>query len=124
MVGTTNDPIWGSRKDLAIFRRLAAGGVEDFEYYFRAPFVVLSFPQMFVLLWLTDSNSAILAIMNITNASNDVLTRFAALISMICALMSLIYGCIYIIRFGTMRKTYKAAEWAQVYPIIDCKCDV
>ena len=28
--------------------------------------------------------------------------------------MSLLYGCVYIIRFGTMRKTYKAAEWAQV----------
>ncbi|KAF8972551.1 hypothetical protein BDZ97DRAFT_1649932 [Flammula alnicola] len=26
--------------------------------------------------------------------------------------MSLVYGCIYIIRFRTMRKTYKAAEWA------------
>ncbi|KAF8964540.1 hypothetical protein BDZ97DRAFT_1591832, partial [Flammula alnicola] len=26
--------------------------------------------------------------------------------------MSLLYGCMYIIRFGTMRKTYKAAEWA------------
>ncbi|KAF8886621.1 hypothetical protein CPB84DRAFT_1652717, partial [Gymnopilus junonius] len=27
--------------------------------------------------------------------------------------MSLLYGCIYIIRFGTMRKTYKGAEWAE-----------
>ena len=28
--------------------------------------------------------------------------------------MSLLYGCMYIVRFGTMRKTYKAAEWATV----------
>ncbi len=28
--------------------------------------------------------------------------------------MSLLFGCIYIIRFGSMRKTYKAAEWALV----------
>ncbi|KDR79516.1 hypothetical protein GALMADRAFT_34354, partial [Galerina marginata CBS 339.88] len=27
--------------------------------------------------------------------------------------MSLLYGCIFIIRFGTMRKTYKGAEWAE-----------
>ncbi|KAF9564916.1 hypothetical protein CPC08DRAFT_630547, partial [Agrocybe pediades] len=31
---------------------------------------------------------------------------------MICALVSLLFGCMYIIRFGSMRKTYKAAEWA------------
>jgi len=58
-----------------------------------------------------------LAIINITDAANDPLTRFAALMSMICALMSLVYGCLFIIRFGTMRKTYKAAEWAQVIVI-------
>jgi hypothetical protein len=32
----------------------------------------------------------------------------------VCALVSLLYGCMYIIRFGTMRKTYKAADWATV----------
>ncbi|KAF8882521.1 hypothetical protein CPB84DRAFT_1686669, partial [Gymnopilus junonius] len=26
--------------------------------------------------------------------------------------ISLLYGCTYIVRFGTMRKTYKAFEWA------------
>ena len=57
---------------------------------------------------------AILTILQIESAANDPLTRYSALLSMICALMSLFYGCIYIIRFGTMRKTYKAAEWAQV----------
>ncbi|KAF8147983.1 hypothetical protein B0H34DRAFT_679922 [Crassisporium funariophilum] len=57
--------------------------------------------------------SAILTILQIDSAAQDPLTRYAALVSMICALMSLLYGCVYIIRFGTMRTTYKAAEWAQ-----------
>ncbi|CAA7270549.1 unnamed protein product [Cyclocybe aegerita] len=56
--------------------------------------------------------SAILTILQIDSAANDPLTRYAALLSMMCALMSLIYGCIYIIRFGAVRKAYKAAEWA------------
>jgi hypothetical protein len=29
-------------------------------------------------------------------------------------LMSLLFGSLYIIRFGTMRKMYKAASWADV----------
>ena len=33
--------------------------------------------------------------------------------------MGLLFGCMYIIRFGSMRKTYRAAEWALVsdYPL-------
>ncbi|KAF8805054.1 hypothetical protein BYT27DRAFT_7193587 [Phlegmacium glaucopus] len=56
--------------------------------------------------------SAILTILQIQSAANDPVTRYTALLSMICALMSLLYGCIYIIRFGTMRSTCKAAEFA------------
>ncbi|TFK25147.1 hypothetical protein FA15DRAFT_655388 [Coprinopsis marcescibilis] len=56
--------------------------------------------------------SAILTILQIDSAANDAVTRYTALASLICALISLLYGCVYIIRFGTMRKTYKAAEWA------------
>ncbi|KIK00476.1 hypothetical protein K443DRAFT_610856 [Laccaria amethystina LaAM-08-1] len=56
--------------------------------------------------------SAILTILQIEAAAADPYTRYSALLSLVCALMSLLYGCIYIIRFGTMRKTYKAAEWA------------
>lgn len=56
--------------------------------------------------------SAILTILQIDVAAADPYTRYSALLSLVCALMSLLYGCIYIIRFGTMRKTYKAAEWA------------
>ncbi|KDR70985.1 hypothetical protein GALMADRAFT_254612 [Galerina marginata CBS 339.88] len=56
--------------------------------------------------------SAILTILQIQGAADDPITRSTALFSLICALMSLLYGCMYIIRFGSMRKTYKAAEWA------------
>ncbi|KAF6743475.1 hypothetical protein DFP72DRAFT_933203 [Ephemerocybe angulata] len=56
--------------------------------------------------------SAILTILQIDVAAANPLTRYTALTSLLCAFMSLIYGCIYIIRFGTMRKAYKAAEWA------------
>jgi len=58
--------------------------------------------------------SAIITILQIGNAGHDPLIRYTALLSMICALMSLLYGCMYIIRFPTMQKTHKAAEWAFV----------
>ena len=50
----------------------------------------------------------------IPSALNDPLTRTAALLSLVCALMSLSYGCIYIVRFGTMRSMYRASRWAEV----------
>ncbi|KAF8159937.1 hypothetical protein B0H34DRAFT_674211 [Crassisporium funariophilum] len=56
--------------------------------------------------------SAILTILQIETAASDPVTRYTALFSLICALISLLFGCMYIIRFGSMRKTYKAAEWA------------
>ena len=61
-----------------------------------------------------DSLRAILTILQIPSAALDPVTRYAALLSLICALMSLLYGCIYIIRFGMMRSTCRAAEWAHV----------
>ncbi len=59
-------------------------------------------------------HSAILTVLQISGAADDPITRYLALLSLLCALMSLLFGCMYIIRFGTMRKTYKAAEWALV----------
>ena len=59
-------------------------------------------------------DSAILTILQINSAAANPLTRYSALLSLVCAFMSLLYGCIYIIRFGSMRKTHKAAEWANV----------
>lgn len=45
---------------------------------------------------------------------NQPVTRTAALISLVCALWSLIYGGTYILRFGTMRGMEKASMWAEV----------
>ncbi|KAJ7609072.1 hypothetical protein FB45DRAFT_762616, partial [Roridomyces roridus] len=56
--------------------------------------------------------SAILTMLQIDSASHPI-TRTSALFSLICALMSLLYGCIYIIRFGSMRKMYKASSFAE-----------
>ncbi|KAI0051467.1 hypothetical protein FA95DRAFT_1554561 [Auriscalpium vulgare] len=56
--------------------------------------------------------SAILTIFQIPDAANDPLTRTAALLSLVCALMSLCYGIVYIIRFGTMRSMYRASRFA------------
>ncbi|KAJ7133440.1 hypothetical protein C8R44DRAFT_611067, partial [Mycena epipterygia] len=55
--------------------------------------------------------SAILTMLQIDAASHP-LTRTTALFSLVCALMSLLYGCVYIIRFGTMRKIHKANGFA------------
>ena len=46
--------------------------------------------------------------------ANDPVIRTAALLSLTSALMSLSYGCIYTVRFGTMRSMYKATRWAEV----------
>ena len=46
--------------------------------------------------------------------ADDPVIRTAALLSLTSALMSLSFGCIYIIRFGTMRSMHKATRWAEV----------
>ncbi|KXN85211.1 hypothetical protein AN958_11576 [Leucoagaricus sp. SymC.cos] len=56
--------------------------------------------------------SGILTIFQVEGANADPLTRNAALCSLNCALLSLMYGCIFIIRFSGMRRVYRAAEWA------------
>ncbi|KAJ6485237.1 hypothetical protein DFH09DRAFT_803884, partial [Mycena vulgaris] len=55
--------------------------------------------------------SAILTMLQIEAAAHPII-RTSALCSLICALMSLLYGCMYIIRFGTMRKMHKASSFA------------
>ncbi|KAJ6467501.1 hypothetical protein C8R47DRAFT_813192 [Mycena vitilis] len=57
--------------------------------------------------------SAILTMLQIDAAASDPLARTTAILSLISALMSLLFGSMYIIRFGTMRKMYKAASWAE-----------
>ncbi|KAI0313576.1 hypothetical protein OF83DRAFT_1065264, partial [Amylostereum chailletii] len=56
--------------------------------------------------------SAILTIFQIPSAANDPLTRTAALLSLVSGIMSLSYGCVYIVRFGTMRSMHRASRWA------------
>ena len=58
--------------------------------------------------------STILTIFQIPDAEDDPVTRTAALLSLICALMSLSYGCMYIVRFGMMRNMFHASRWAEV----------
>ncbi|KAG6865293.1 hypothetical protein C0991_003678 [Blastosporella zonata] len=57
--------------------------------------------------------SAILTTLQIDGATTDPFTRYSALLALVCSLMSLLYGCLYILRFNTMRKVHKAAEWAE-----------
>ncbi|KAF7358907.1 hypothetical protein MSAN_01231100 [Mycena sanguinolenta] len=56
--------------------------------------------------------SAILTMLQIDAAASDPVARTTAILSLISALMSLLFGSMYIMRFGTMRKMYKAASWA------------
>lgn len=61
-----------------------------------------------------DPDRAIMTVFQINGASQDPIPRYLAFCSLICALMSLLYGCMFIVRFSTMRKGYRAAEWALV----------
>lgn len=55
-----------------------------------------------------------MTIFQIKGATEDPVTRYTAFWSLICALLSLLYGCLFIIRFGSMRKASGAAKWAKV----------
>ncbi|TFK28948.1 hypothetical protein FA15DRAFT_664592 [Coprinopsis marcescibilis] len=57
--------------------------------------------------------SAILSLLQIESANADPLLHYAAIYSLVCALISLLLGCVYIVRFNTMRKPHKAIAWAQ-----------
>ncbi|KAF8520030.1 hypothetical protein BU17DRAFT_21565, partial [Hysterangium stoloniferum] len=57
--------------------------------------------------------TAILAILQIEAAATALIMRTSASLSLICALMSLVYGCVYILRFGTMKSMYRAFKWAE-----------
>ncbi|KIJ92684.1 hypothetical protein K443DRAFT_13420 [Laccaria amethystina LaAM-08-1] len=66
--------------------------------------------------------STILAILQIPKAADDLITRSTGLLLFICALMSLLYGYIYIVRFGIMRILLCAGH-AQIerrnFPMLD-----
>ncbi|KAF5362221.1 hypothetical protein D9756_002809 [Leucocoprinus leucothites] len=56
--------------------------------------------------------SGVVTIFQIDGASSDPITRYLAFWSLISAVLSLMYGCFFIIRFSNMRRVYKATEWA------------
>lgn len=78
-------------------------------YYYRTKFFSLT-----ISMTNNHNSSAILTMFQIEDAATDPLTRTSALLSLICAIMSLSYGCMYIVRFGTMRSMYRASIWAEV----------
>ena len=53
----------------------------------------------------------------VDDADDDPLTRSAALFGLIFSLMSLSYGCVFIVQFGTMRTMDRASRWAEVRTI-------
>ncbi|KAL1683401.1 hypothetical protein EV122DRAFT_248813 [Schizophyllum commune] len=55
--------------------------------------------------------SAVLTILQIDAAAADPIVRTAALLALVCTFMSLLYGCLYTVRFGSMKAMYKAFEW-------------
>lgn len=59
-------------------------------------------------------NRAILTIFQIPDAAADPVTRSTAIVSLVCSLMSLTYGCMYIVRFAAMRSMLRASKWAEV----------
>ncbi|KAJ7894423.1 hypothetical protein B0H14DRAFT_2334399, partial [Mycena olivaceomarginata] len=57
--------------------------------------------------------AAIITMLQIDAAASDPIARTTAILSLISALMSVLFGSVYIIRFGTMRKLSRAAIWAE-----------
>lgn len=76
-----------------------------------SPVFLLTYISMMLIEFI---DSAILSMFQSQIMANDPIIRTAALLSLTSALMSLSYGCIYIVRFGTMRSMYKATRWAEV----------
>lgn len=94
-----------------VFDRIGKG-VEDFKYSFGASDYVSVFTA--ALRMLISPLRGIISLFQIEDASDDIVTRTFALLSMISALMSLIFGCTFIVRFSTMKGIHKAIRWAEV----------
>ncbi|TDL21445.1 hypothetical protein BD410DRAFT_306341 [Rickenella mellea] len=59
---------------------------------------------------------AILTLLQIGGVSDNIVSRTAAFLALIASLWSVIFGCIYVVRFKTMKTREKAKRWAkQVY---------
>ena len=55
-----------------------------------------------------------MTIFQINDAAADPLTRWSSLFSLVFAIWSLSYGCVYVVYFNTMRSMDKASRWAEV----------
>ena len=56
--------------------------------------------------------------LQIDSITNQPTTRTAALVSLVCALWSLMHGGTYIVRFGTMSSRDEALKWLKVRPFL------
>ena len=63
---------------------------------------------------LIGSNSAILAILGIGDAGHHVITRTAALLALVSALISLGFGGAYTIRFSSLKTPQRGLVWLLV----------
>ncbi|TDL18534.1 hypothetical protein BD410DRAFT_793250 [Rickenella mellea] len=57
--------------------------------------------------------SAILTFLQLDGVTESAVIRTATLLSLIAAIWSLMFGCIYILRFGTMHTEEKARRWSK-----------
>jgi hypothetical protein len=88
--------------------------MEDVQYYFWS-FAFVSRSVLLAIIHEADIIiSGILSIFQAEGANAEPITRYAALCSLVSALISLIYGCFFIIRFGSMRRVSRGVEWASV----------
>ncbi|KAF9443762.1 hypothetical protein P691DRAFT_808341 [Macrolepiota fuliginosa MF-IS2] len=55
-------------------------------------------------------------------ASDDPVTRYLALWSLLSALVSLLYGCTFVVQFSRMRNAHKMVEWTIVRTFVGTCC--
>jgi len=71
---------------------------------------------------LKSFDRAILTMLSMDPIAKDPLTRYTAMISMLFAFLSLIYGCGYIVGFRAMRDTRKGLHWVKVILLYRLYC--
>ncbi|KAH0582200.1 hypothetical protein H2248_011848 [Termitomyces sp. 'cryptogamus'] len=109
--GTSLDPIpipvtlrpWGT--DSGVIDHL----IKSWEYFVTS--LVREWETLNIISVLLSA--AILTTLQVDGAGTDPYIRYSALLALVCSLMSLLYGSIYIIRFNTIRRTRKVVEWAE-----------
>ena len=59
--------------------------------------------------------SAIFSLLQFADAANQAVTRTLALLALLASLMTVVYCCLYTIRFNTMKSNRKGLSFAEVY---------